>query len=710
LQIFITRVKIVAGIYKMGEKAQRESSEFLQESEEKYRTLIDNINIGIYRSTPGPEGRYIEINPAMFKMFAYSSKKEFLAMHPVDIYQFPEDRDRFSQKVLHSGVVRNLELNLKKKDGTPLICSTTAMAVRDSDGNVKYIDGIVENISERKKTEQALSESRHQLENRVKERTIELQRINLEMQQEIIERKKVEQALRKSETTYRSLFENMIEGLFQTRPDGKIMAANPALVKMLGYDSEADLYNSINVPELYQNPEDRKLLIEKLEKDGEVRNAVIGLRCKDGSEIIVRENARIVRDEKGNILHFEGLLTDITDQKRAEEEHQKLQAQAQYTQKIKSLEILAAGIAHDFNNLLMGIMGNASLALGKIAKDSPIRYYLEKIEKSVEQAAELTRQMLAYSGKGKFNLEELDVSTLIENMTPLLKSSISKKVSLIFNLEKKLPRIVADLSQIRQVFLNLVVNASEAIGDRSGTILIKTDVINANNMDFSELYLDSESAEERYVVVDISDSGPGMSEQTKSKIFDPFFTTKFIGRGLGLAVVLGIVRGHKGMIKVFTEPGSGTTFKVFFPVIKKMTKMKNEEKSIEKEKTVARKTLLVVDDEEIVLEVASSMLESAGFNVLNASDGQECIEIFQRHQDEILLVLLDATMPNMNGEEAFRELKRLQSDVKVILTSGYSEQDATHHFFNEGLAGFIQKPYSLNQLILKVNEVLKDHS
>lgn len=809
---------------------QKKTEEALRENEEKYRSLTNNINVGIYRSTPGPKGKFIEVNPAMHKMLGYTSKAEFLKILPVNTYQSPKDREKFSKKVLKHGMVKNEELKLKKKNGTLIICSTTAIAIRDQDGRVKYFDGILEDITKRKKNVQDLLNNRDYLEQRVLDRTTELQLANLELQNEIKERLKIEAALRKSESNYRGLIKNMLEGVYQTLPSGKIISVNPALVKMLGYDSEDELYHETNAQELYINQKDRLRFIRKLEKEGKLRNIELNLKCKDGKEITVLENAQIIRDERGKLLHYEGVLTDITDRKKAEkalrdseekyrelverandgitiiqdtklkylntklasmlgytvkemtdtpfanyiwpeelkmineryhqriagkkitpiyesalknktgekidveinagliqyqgdladlvyirdiserkraaEEQEKLQVQIQHTQKLESLGILAGGIAHDFNNLLMGIQGNASLASTNLPAGTMAGEYIKKIEKSSQQLATLTNQMLAYSGKGKFILETINLSSLVEEMTQLLKVTISKKVTLKYNFEKKLPNIEADSTQIQQVVMNLIVNASEAIGDKTGVILVKTGILQADSSFFSETYLEQKLPEGTYVFLEVSDTGAGMDEQTKNKIFDPFFTTKFSGRGLGLAAVLGIVRGHRGTIQVFSIPGRGTTLKVLFPAVKKSL-YKKRYKSIKGEAGVPKLgTILVVDDEEVVLDVAGNMLENAGFRVLKASDGLEGVDVFKKNSDKIIAVILDTTMPNMNGEETFRELRLLQPELKVILSSGYNEQEATSHFVGTGLAGFIQKPYTQNQLIQKVKEVI----
>jgi len=288
----------------------------LRDSEKKYRTLTENINVGIYRSLLGPRGEYLEVNPALVKMFGYKNRNEFLKIYPIDLYQIKKDRARFSKKLKKNGFVRNEELQLKKKDGSPIICSTTAIVVKDSKGKELFIDGIVEDISLRKQTEQALQDAHDQLERRVDERTLELKNANIVLKQEIYDRLKAEKALRASEANYRGLFENMLEGVYQTRPDGTFISTNPALIRLLGFNSEKELMAVGNAMDLHIRSKERDFSVNKLEKDGIARNVELGLRRKDGKEITVLENARIVRDEKGKISHYEGVLTDITERKR----------------------------------------------------------------------------------------------------------------------------------------------------------------------------------------------------------------------------------------------------------------------------------------------------------------------------------------------------------------------------------------------------------
>jgi PAS domain S-box-containing protein len=390
---------------------------------------------------------------------------------------------------------------------------------------------------------------------------------------------------------------------------------------------------------------------------------------------------------------------------RGEEERRKLEEKIQQTQKMESLGVLAGGIAHDFNNLLMGILGNANLALDEMPAEAPARYSLQQIEVATRRAADLTKQMLAYSGKGRFVVKALDLSVLVEEMLHMMQVSISKKAVLKLNLTERLPAIRADATQIRQIVMNLITNASEAIGDRSGIIAITTGAMECDQEYLSTTHLNEDLKGGLFVTLEVSDTGVGMSAETQARIFDPFFTTKFTGRGLGLAAVLGIVRGHHGAIKVYSEPGRGTTFNVLFPASEDQAETLEGRKAGDT-KWKGSGTILVADDEETIRALARRILEKAGFDVITAEHGLRAVEAFRERAEEITAVLLDMTMPHMDGEQVFRELRRIRPDVCVILSSGYNEQDATRRFSGTGLAGFIHKPYSPAELIAKIREVL----
>jgi len=391
----------------------------------------------------------------------------------------------------------------------------------------------------------------------------------------------------------------------------------------------------------------------------------------------------------------------------------------QHAQKLESLGVLAGGIAHDFNNLLMAILGNADLALMELSPHAPARSNIEEIEKASQRAAGLAKQMLAYSGKGKFVIETIDLNEFIDEMAHLLEVSISKSVFLKLNLASNLPTINGDSNQIRQIIMNLIMNASEAIGSKSGYISIFTGAMHCDNnylnVNNESIQITSEAslAEGIYTYLEVVDTGCGMTSKTIGKIFDPFFTTKFTGRGLGMSAVLGIIRGHKAAIKIYSEVGIGTTFKILFPAndIEENGDLTDVSKAGVLQKWRGKGTILIADDEETVCAVGKQMLESMGFDVLTAADGREALEQVRKNLNNIALVLLDLTMPHLDGEQAYREMRRIQPDIKVVICSGYNEQDTSHRFTGKSLAGFLQKPYSISILREKLKEILdkKNH-
>ena len=399
------------------------------------------------------------------------------------------------------------------------------------------------------------------------------------------------------------------------------------------------------------------------------------------------------------VVGFVGAAEDTTDRRRAE------QAMLQ-TQKLESLGVLAGGIAHDFNNLLVGILGNAGLAMLEMAPESPGRETIREIEVAGQRAADLIRQMLAYSGRGRFVIEKIELNTLVEEMGHLLRLSISKTAVVKHQFTRPLPLVSVDATQLRQLVMNLVVNASDAIGEREGTIIVRTGALHADKEYLRDMYLAENLEEGTYVFLEVSDTGSGMDAETEAKIFDPFFTTKFTGRGLGLAAVLGIVRGHRGAIRVYSELGHGTTFKVLLPAAVDGGGGGAQEASAAPEVEQSKGTVLVIDDEETVRQVTQRALGRIGFDVLVARDGQEGVETFRAHTDAIVCVLLDLTMPRMSGEEAFHEMRRIRSATPVIIMSGYSEQDTMERFAGRPPNGFIQKPYDLATLYAAIRAAL----
>jgi two-component system cell cycle sensor histidine kinase/response regulator CckA len=402
----------------------------------------------------------------------------------------------------------------------------------------------------------------------------------------------------------------------------------------------------------------------------------------------------------GAILMF----VDITDRKNAEEERRRLEAQVQHAQKLESLGVLAGGIAHDFNNLLTGILGNVSLAMAKLPPGSDLAVSLGRVERAAERAAELTNQMLAYAGKGSFVTGSVSMNGVVQELVPLLQSSISKKARLELELDATLPDIEGDRSQVEQVVMNLITNASDALREREGRITLRTGVAeDVRPLELAERAKPESGGDgtpSRWVFLQVADTGEGMDESTRARLFDPFFTTKFRGRGLGLAAVQGIVRSHRGRILVDSETGAGTKFTVLFPIGRR--KKAENERLLSAEDLRGSGTVLVIDDEESVREVARKSLESAGYRVLAAQNGIEGAETFRAEQESIVAIVVDVSMPRMDGEETVATIRSVDPTVPVLLTSGYTEQDARERFAGIVVSGFIQKPFRARDLVEKV--------
>ncbi len=404
----------------------------------------------------------------------------------------------------------------------------------------------------------------------------------------------------------------------------------------------------------------------------------------------------------------DGLLAiarDVTERVRRDEERTRIQAQILQAQKLESLGVLAGGIAHDFNNLLMSVLGYANLALSDMPAESSAYESIRQVELAARRAADLCKQMLAYSGRGHFVVQAVDLTRLVEEMSHLLTLAKSKNATLKYSLASSLPRIDADATQLHQVLINLVTNASDAIGCNNGVISVTTGVIDCDEAYLDDLYIDEPLRPGRYVFLEVSDDGCGIDKDVRPKVFEPFFTTKFTGRGLGLAAVLGIVRGHHGAVKLYSETGRGTTVKVLLPVNEGVPQGALSQGTVEK-MWAGQGTILIVDDEESVRNVTRAALRRVGFKTLEACDGQEALELLAANQQEVRLVLLDVTMPRMGGEETYRKIRQLSIDIPVILSSGYNEEDATGHFNGKGLSGFIQKPYRPTDLIARIRSLL----
>lgn len=438
--------------------------------------------------------------------------------------------------------------------------------------------------------------------------------------------------------------------------------------------------------------------------------AVIGQESKvnlPGEQELSLELSKLpMRDARGAIDGLLVIARDVTQLKRNEAEQRELARRLQETQKLESLGIIAGGIAHDFNNLLTIILGNANIASLHLSPDSNIRECLNRIEATSLRAADLCKQMLAYSGKGLFVIRRLDVSKLVQDMTELLQLSISKKVTLQFQLTSGLPSVLADATQLQQILMNLVTNASEAIGDQDGTICLRTGLVPLDHQAVRGFSPATEIADGEYVLLEVRDNGSGMAPEIRERIFDPFFSTKFTGRGLGLAAVLGIVRSHRGAITVESEQGRGSSFKLFLPPTEGAP---DEEAGPLSPGTDwrGRGTILLAEDEAGVRITTADLLRAGGFSVDVAENGRTAVDKFRLAPDRYRAVLLDFTMADGDGEEAFLEIRRIQPHALILIMSGYSPQHVLDRFRGKGLNGFIQKPFQAKDLIGALRTVIE---
>ncbi|WP_321394124.1 PAS domain S-box protein [uncultured Desulfuromusa sp.] len=522
----------------------------------------------------------------------------------------------------------------------------------------------------------------------------------------ITERKQADEALRISEEKFSQIFKLSPDAIALTRmEDGLYLDVNDAFVDIIGWSYSEIVGHCSHSADLgiWCHAEDRERMVQALREKGKMNALEADFKDKNGRIIKGSMSARIINiNNEACVL---SITRDISERLKLQEKQKNLEMQMLQVQKLESLGVLAGGIAHDFNNILMAVIGNCDLAQRRLSPTSAAMVNLKQIKLATGKAADLSNQMLAYSGKGKFVVESLNLSRIIEEMQQILSISSSKKASLRYDLNPDIPNIEADVTQVRQIVMNLVINASDAIGDNSGVIAISTGVMECDRNYLQSTWLDENLEGGEYAFIEVADTGCGMTDDMVDRIFEPFYTTKFTGRGLGMAAVLGIIRGHKGAIKIYTEVGKGSTLKVLFPA----STLAATKQKIEPESAPLNDhgLVLLIDDEEAVLTISQQMLHEFGFEVVTARDGIEALEVFKQQHQDIRFVLMDLTMPNMDGEEAFREFRRIDPQVKVIICSGYNEQEVSQKFVGKGLAGFLKKPYLLSELQKTIQKLLQ---
>ncbi len=506
--------------------------------------------------------------------------------------------------------------------------------------------------------------------------------------------------LKRSEKRYRQLFERNLAGVVRARFNGRLLDCNDAFARIFGYASQEECLREHRLTVGHKTEVHREFLA-RLRETGMVESFETSERTSDGSEVTLLWNANLAEESTGLGMVIEGTVVDLSQRREIEE-------RMRQGQKLESLGILAGGIAHDFNNLLVGVLGNTELIRRKLPNRSPLHENLDEIEAAAQRATALSQKMLAYSGKGRFVTAHVELSRAVEEMAPLVDGSIAKRLTVRYELAEDGPAIKTDPNQLSQVIVNLVTNAAEAIGEASGEIVLRTGSTHCEPSDLAAAaFFDEGLAAGTYAFLEVKDSGSGMDRETLDKMFDPFFSTRFPGRGLGLPVVLGIVRGHEGAIVVESEPQKGTTIRVLFPVAEAPAEAERAAVQEADDGWKGSGQVLIVDDEAIVRKIGRQMMEILGFEVLTADDGREGVEIFRRHAGEIVLVLLDLTMPEMGGEEAFAEIRRIRADARVVIVTGFDEQETLRRFEGEDLSGFVQKPFRIQVLREKVRTALQ---
>ena len=512
-------------------------------------------------------------------------------------------------------------------------------------------------------------------------------------------RREADSALRESSEKYRTILESIEEGYFETDLKGNLTFSNEAFCKILGYPRNRLL--GMNFRD-YTTADAAEKISRKMEQIKQTGRSEDIIDCdvirKSGGKAVLELSISLLSNKDGQPTGFRGLLRDVTKRKETEEEKRQLETQLQQAQKMESIGTLAGGIAHDFNNILMGIQGNATLMQLKIESEHPNFEKIKNIEKFVQNGTALTNQLLGFARRGKYLVKTTDLNEVIEKSSSLF-ARMKKEIQVHTDLHDEIWAAEVDRGQIEQALLNLYVNAWQAMS-AGGDLYLKT-----RNVMLDSNYVKPYKVEPgKYVEISVSDTGVGIDRKTRERIFEPFFTTKEMGRGtgLGLASVYGIIKSHGGYIDVSSEKEKGTTFTLYLPASENEAV---QEKAVPAEMLKGTGTILLIDDEKMILDVGRELLEELGYTVLSALSGREALDIFQINSDKIDLVIMDMIMPGMGGGETFDRLRTINPNIKVLLSSGYSVNGQASKILHRGCDGFIQKPFNLNQLAEKIGKI-----
>jgi PAS domain S-box-containing protein len=662
---------VIEFVRDISEKKQAE--DLLRESESRFRTLFETANDAIFLMD---HEKFIECNTKTLQLFGCENKKDIVGHTPVAFSpeKQPDGLDSADKalKYINASLKANPQTFYWKhfrKDGSPFDAEVSLNALTLK-GKLQ-IQAIVRDITDRKQAEEAL-----ELANAYN----------------------------------RTLVETSVDPFVTINPDGKISDVNAATENLIGY-SRYELVGT-NFSDYFTEPDKAMAGYQQVFRDGLVRDYELDTQHRDGHVTPVMCNASVYRDKSGKVSGVFAAARDITVRKRLEEERLEMERKLLHTQKLESLGVMAGGIAHDFNNLLQVVFGNLELALHDLPTDSKAKKFINIAIQASERSAELSRQMLVYSGSSFYLPKNIHLNELLNTNQDLLKMCVSDKIKLKIEMAANLPLIKGNADQIQRVIENLLTNASEAIGDKEGKVSLSIGVMDCDEMFLSHSRLEIKPEPGQFIFLKVTDTGCGMDEQTLNRLFEPFFTTKFWGRGLGMAEVMGTVKGHHGAIMVDSEVGKGTTIRVLLPSGKTAQTpsvvVKGEvetQPSIPRSPT-GRKTVFVVDDEDLIRELCVEWLELLGYETLTAADGAEAVHVFREKMNEIDMVLLDFVMPSMNGAEVFDELIRIRPDVKVILGSGYTEEIVLQSFSKQRPSVIFQKPYNMEILKRELDRLI----
>jgi two-component system cell cycle sensor histidine kinase/response regulator CckA len=646
----------------------KRAEEVLTREHNLLRTVIDNLPNYIY--IKDKDGQYIVSNKAHARFLGKETPEEVIGKTVFEL--FPREMaERYAaddQKILQTGqpLLNRQEQSIDQK-GDKVWNLTTKVPLQDSDGKVLGLVGIARDITDRKK---------------------------------------VEEALRESEERYRTLVQNVPVAVYRTIPGprGKFLMGNPTCLKIFGLDSEEEL-KKIDVADVYMNPEERKVFSDNLLAKGSFEGVELALRRKDGTPFWGSVTARVVYDENGEDPYFDTTIIDITERKKAEEEKEKIQAELLQVQKMEAIGMLAGGVAHDFNNLLTIIQGCTELAMEKVNEPVPLYRDLNQIRLAAMRAASLTRQLLLFSRRHPIEPTPLNINRTIDSLLKMLNRVIGEDIAINTDLEPDLWTVWADAGNIEQVIMNLAVNAKDAM-PKGGRLTIKT-----KNVTLEEEYhkVIPEARPGKFACLSVEDTGFGMDKEIIPRIFEPFFSTKGSGKriGLGLSAVYGIVKQHEGWINVYSEPGRGSTFKVYLPAFS--VKPEDEtKKTISLQELKGRgERILLVEDEEGVRELGTRVLRANGYVVFEAANAKEAIDIFEREVGKFHLIFCDVVLPDKNSFQLVDQLLCRKPELRVLLSSGYVDQKSQLPIIHEMGFRFLQKPYALSDLLRTVREVIE---